>query len=351
MNFIPCLTWVAKGIPKACPDKLQLSAEELKKLVEETKEMVGQTEEDPEDEEEPLSDTEKDEVASENENELSSKENENDEEKDFESRYNLDAYDEEEDDRPFMNINDVAVYVDNKEDNYLEEPEEEEDEDEKEEQEDFLIKANDNLLVVGHVEEDSSVLEVYVYNKDDDALYVHHDIVLPAYPLALEWLDFHPSDETPGNYVAVGDMSPVIKIYDLDVVDILEPDYCLGEEPKKKKKQPKIKMNCHEDAVISLSWNKHTRNILASGSADSSIIVWDLQEGVALNKLNIHTGKVQSLQWHPFESPFLLSGCTDGIINVYDCRNPDSECKRWSVECEIERVLWNLFDLFKKKIF
>ncbi|GBL88292.1 Periodic tryptophan protein 1 [Araneus ventricosus] len=300
-----------------------------------------------EDEEEPLSDAEKDEVASENEPASKTNDKNSNTEEDFESRYNLDAYDDEDDDRPFMNIGDVAVYVDNKEDNYLEEPEGEVDEDEKEEQEDFLIKANDNLLVVGHVEEDSSVLEVYVYNKDDDALYVHHDIVLPAYPLALEWLDFHPSDETPGNYVAVGDMSPVIKVYDLDVVDILEPDYCLGEEPKKKKKQSKVKMDCHEDAVISLSWNKHTRNILASGSADSSIIVWDLQEGVPLNKLNIHTGKVQSLLWHPFESPFLLSGCTNGLINVYDCRDPDSECKSWSVEGEIERVLWNLFDSLK----
>ncbi|GFQ67191.1 periodic tryptophan protein 1 homolog [Trichonephila clavata] len=142
-------------------------------------------------------------------------------------------------------------------------------------------------------------------------------------------------------------MSPVIQIWDLDIVDILEPVYCLGEKTKKKENNQKIKSKRHKDAVISLSWNKHVRNILASGSADSSIIMWDLQEGTALKKFNFHTGKVQALQWHPFESHFLLSGCTDGIISVHDCQTENGENKTWKVEGEIERVLWNLFESLK----
>ena len=48
-----------------------------------------------------------------------------------------------------------------------------------------LFRGTDNLLLVGHVEGDCSSLEVYIYNDTEDALYVHHDILLPSFPLAL----------------------------------------------------------------------------------------------------------------------------------------------------------------------
>lgn len=31
---------------------------------------------------------------------------------------------------------------------------------------------------------------MYVLERDQDNLYVHHDYLLPAFPLALAWLDF-----------------------------------------------------------------------------------------------------------------------------------------------------------------
>ena len=50
--------------------------------------------------------------------------------------------------------------------------------------------------------------QVWVYEEADESspsnLYVHHDIMLPAFPLALAWLDCHPArSDAPGNLAAV----------------------------------------------------------------------------------------------------------------------------------------------------
>lgn len=48
-----------------------------------------------------------------------------------------------------------------------------------------MFRGTDNLILVGHVEGDAATLEVYIYNDVEDALYVHHDLLLPSFPLAL----------------------------------------------------------------------------------------------------------------------------------------------------------------------
>jgi periodic tryptophan protein 1 len=69
---------------------------------------------------------------------------------------------------------------------------------------------------------------------------VHHDISLPAFPLALAWMDLAPcAPEEDGNvpvknFVAVGTFKPGIEIWNLDVMDPLEPDATLGGEVRRK---------------------------------------------------------------------------------------------------------------------
>ena len=89
----------------------------------------------------------------------------------------------------------------------------------------------------------------------EEALYVHHDILLPSFPLALEWLSYEPGEDTKGNLVAVGTMDPVVQVWDLDLVDGLEPVFTLGSKGSKKKK--KVARVGHKEAVLSLAWNHH----------------------------------------------------------------------------------------------
>ena len=60
--------------------------------------------------------------------------------------------------------------------------------DSEEEKEDYTIRKTDSLIVAATAEEDHSSLSVYLYDHDNQDLYVHHEVILSAYPLCLEWL-------------------------------------------------------------------------------------------------------------------------------------------------------------------
>merc|ERR1712087_998582 len=76
------------------------------------------------------------------------------------------------------------------------------------------------------------------YEEPHDNLYPHHDIPLPVFPLCLAWLDCRPLNRlqaTTGpssacNMIAVGTFAPQIEVWDLDVLDALEPVAVLGAE-------------------------------------------------------------------------------------------------------------------------
>lgn len=143
-----------------------------------------------------------------------------------------------------------------------------------------------------------------VYNENEESFYVHHDFLLPAYPLCLEWLD-HEAGHPPGNYCAVGSMSPIIDIWDLDIINCLEPAFKLGRKPSQKKGITRIG---HKDAVLDLAWNKKYDHILASASVDKTILLWDLDQGDVATKINAFDDKVQCIEWNAHESQTLLAG-------------------------------------------
>ena len=82
----------------------------------------------------------------------------------------------------------------------------------------------------------SLCVQVWVYEEADEVggpsnIYVHHDILLPAFPLSVAWMDCGPAGRSnTGNFAAVGTMNPGIELWDLDVVDSVEPVAVLGGE-------------------------------------------------------------------------------------------------------------------------
>ena len=88
-----------------------------------------------------------------------------------------------------------------------------------EEEEDFKIYPTDNLVCVGKADQDYSSVEVHgtpplhrdcscgwsnpappcppppsVYSEKEDHSYCHHEVLLSAFPLTLEWMDFDPDE-------------------------------------------------------------------------------------------------------------------------------------------------------------
>lgn len=164
------------------------------------------------------------------------------------------------------------------------------DDDEDDDDEDDVIRPSDRLLVAAITEDEFSHLEVQLITEDGN-LFVHHDIQLPDFPLCLAWMDCPPfraddaAQQVLGNYMAVGTFSPAIEIWNLDVLDPLEPTATLGgldpnsgenSKPKKsstKKGKKKSKKSSsaevedewmpgsHEDSVMCLSWNRKYRQV------------------------------------------------------------------------------------------
>ncbi|KAL7692211.1 putative WD40/YVTN repeat-like-containing domain superfamily, WD40-repeat-containing [Plasmopara halstedii] len=155
-------------------------------------------------------------------------------------------------------------------------------------QEDVEIRPTDSVILVANTEDDFSNLEVQVYDDENGPVN--------------------------GSFVAVGTFKPGIEIWDLDVLDML----LYNEISAEKKQKTVLKPGSHQDAVMSLDWNSSHRNMLASGSADSTVKVWDITTQKCLYTMTHHNNKVQSVRWNMAETTVLASASFDRTIVVLD---------------------------------
>ncbi|KAG7292265.1 hypothetical protein NEMBOFW57_002300 [Staphylotrichum longicolle] len=364
-SMVTATTWVPRGFAAPFPTKYNFDEEEFERIANLAKLQLDDAKEDLE-EAEAQENGEETENVSKKEKKAKSAEKDDDasdiEIDDDLKEYDLEHYDDDEEQGEgqsmgmFGNVKSLAYYDSNKDDPYITMKEDAEDDDE--DREELQILATDNLLLAAKVEDELAHLEVYVYEDAADNLYVHHDIMLPAIPLCVEWLDIPVNKpgvekDSAGNFVAIGTFDPDIEIWDLDTVDCMYPNAILGQggnaeddkkKKKKKKKTKKANDEYHVDAVLALAANRKHRNLLASASADKTVKLWDLHTTKCAKSYSYHTDKVCSLAWHPAESTVLLSGSYDRTAAIADMRAPGEQPARVGVESDIENVRWDPHD-------
>ena len=115
------------------------------------------------------------------------------------------------------------------------------------------------------------------------------------------------------NLLASGHEDQTIKLWNVDInsPQALEPDL-----------QPFQILRGHTDRILSIAFSPDQK-ILASGSADRSIKLWDAQTGKLLKSLQGHRSWVWGIAISP-DSKFLASGSYDHTVKLWDLES--GEC-------------------------
>ncbi|KAH8738867.1 PWP1 family protein [Cryptosporidium ryanae] len=181
------------------------------------------------------------------------------------------------------------------------------------------IRDSDSLLATTSIENDTSTLQVYLYSIEDGSFYVHHDTLIGDYPLCSEWLTLG-SFSSKNNLLAVGSFSGEINIWNLDCVDSIYPVSTINAKRNKND-------NGHSDAVMSLASHPRNSKILASGSADKSLKIWDIIKNECVNTYINCSNKVQCLNWHHTENNIIITADYDRALQLIDIRDGKSSFK------------------------
>jgi histone-binding protein RBBP4 len=84
--------------------------------------------------------------------------------------------------------------------------------------------------------------------------------------------------------------------------------------------------NAHTDAINTVAFNPAAEYILATGSADKTIGLWDLRNlAVKLHACEGHKADVTQIDWHPKEKSILASSSYDRRVCFWDLSKVGNE--------------------------
>ncbi|CAD5330019.1 unnamed protein product [Arabidopsis thaliana] len=202
-----------------------------------------------------------------------------------------------------------------------------------EDHDDLTIRPTDSLIICAAIKHEVNYLEVYVYEESGN-IYLRNDMIISELPLCTAWLDCPLKGGGKGNFVAIGTMESSIEIWDLDLVNEVLPCVQLGRIAGQTS-------DSHTGPVIDLAWNKEFRNIVASGSEDKKVKVWDVATGKCKVTMEHHEKKVHAVAWNNYTPEVLLSGSRDRTVVLKDGRDPSNSGLKWSTEAKVEKLAWD----------
>ncbi|KAL1959443.1 hypothetical protein VTO42DRAFT_2246 [Malbranchea cinnamomea] len=103
----------------------------------------------------------------------------------------------------------------------------------------------------------------------------------------------------------------------LQIIDVRESDTTRSAASAKDQ---------HKDAINAIAFNPAAETVLATGSSDKTIGLWDLRNLKSkLHSLECHQEMVTSVAWHPFEEAVLASASYDRRVMFWDLSRAGEE--------------------------
>ncbi|ETO13018.1 hypothetical protein RFI_24356 [Reticulomyxa filosa] len=239
---------------------------------------------------------------------------------------------------------------------------------------DLEIREEDELFVLCGSDEAQEVFtcEINTFDTKLRTYFTHHEIILSTFPLCCCWLNFTPfqdSNSEQGNYLAVGTVEEGIEIYNLDVVDYVEPIAMLGGRSKKRNKVNSKTKNQDNDASQQLQSKDDQDDKDVNSEDENTLLEDEIKEYYDMNpstrfKMEVedkellfgtltsdsHEDSVLCLDWHSKSPHTLMSGGADGHLKQWDlsfCKSVKTwsyeEYHKGKIQClRIHPIEWNL---------
>lgn len=104
----------------------------------------------------------------------------------------------------------------------------------------------------------------------------------------------------------------------------------------------------HTEVVEDVAWHTHHKSVFGSVGDDRKLMIWDTREKdrkKPLHKVDAHKGEINCVSFNPFSEFILATGSTDRTVALWDFRNLSNKIHSFENHAdEILQVEWSPFN-------